>query len=551
MSLRLKTILGVALIEAILLAILLTLTLNYLRTTNFDGLDQRATSTSNLFASTVKNAVLSYDLATVESFTKDLIKNEDITYVAVLGQGEQLLSGEGAIPDTFHKSHLEANSSQVSDGIFDISSPIEESGIEFGSVWLGFDMTALNTTLNDAKKWSTLIVVGEMTLVAMFSYLLGAYLTQRLSELKHAADQIAAGNRTIDISTQGRDELATVSRAFSNMVSEIKASEDQIKRYQNELEEANIALESRVEKRTAALLQANKQLTVTNDRLKSAKDKLVESEKMASIGTMAAGVAHEINNPMGSVSSNLQMCQHYLNTYQTWIEHSEAIINGVPSEDEEKFVKWKQEQYVDCLEEDFRDSLTDAMTSVDRVRNIVSALQSYATQLNKDQGSKERICLRDMLDDCQKGLENSDHINIALKPSLSELPPLHIFKDDFHQLFTELLKNGVQSCNRAKEQTTGHISIGCLHDKNKLVIQVVDNGVGVPSENLTRIYDPFFTTLPVGEGMGLGLTFAYNIARHHHGSIRLQNLDAGGAVVTLAFPASILAKEVIETADNA
>lgn len=184
MSLRLKTILGVALIEAVLLAILLTLTLNYLRTTNFDGLNQRAFSTSDLFASTVKSAVLSYDLATVESFTQELLRNEDIVYVAVFGEGGQVLSSVGSVPSDREPSRLEGGSHQVTDGVFDVSSPITEAGIEFGAVWLGFDMSALNDAIDSAKKWSTLIVAGEMTLVALFSYVLGAYLTQRLSELR-------------------------------------------------------------------------------------------------------------------------------------------------------------------------------------------------------------------------------------------------------------------------------------------------------------------------------------------------------------------------------
>lgn len=400
MSLRLKTILGVALIEAALLALLLTLTLNYLRNTNFDGLDQRAFSTSNLFASTVKNAVLSYDLATVESFTQELLNNQDIVYVAVLGDGGQMLSGSGNLPEAYTASLLEDSSSNVVDGIFDVSSPISESGIAFGSVWIGFDMTTLNTAIQSAKKWSLFIVLGEMALVALFSYMLGAYLTLRLSELKRAADAIAAGERDIEVNAHGSDELATVSRAFNNMLTQIKDSEGRAQRYQDELQHTNAVLETRVMKRTQALTDANHQLIEANQQLKNTQDKLVESEKLASIGTIAAGVSHEINNPLGAIRSNIQLCQNYLSTYQDWIERSEALREGAGHDDTLRFNQWKQEQFVDCLQDDFRDSLQDALQSVDRVRNIVAALQHCALKIHQEKGEREPVELKRLLSQC-------------------------------------------------------------------------------------------------------------------------------------------------------
>ncbi len=299
MSLRLKTILGVAFIEAVLLAILLSLTLNYLQTTNYEGMDQRATSTARLFASTVKNAVLSYDLATVDSFTHELLNNKDIVYVVVFGEGKQLLASAGKVPTDYSPNMLEAGSEVVRDSTFDVSSSIEESGLNYGSVWIGFDMDRLNQQIKAAKHWSTLIVIGEMVLVALFSYVLGAYLTGRLAELKRAANTVARGDRDIELNVKGSDELATVSIAFKNMVEQLSHSESLTKSYQEQLEEANQSLEAKVAKRTKDLLLANQKLTETNQELKETQDKLIESEKMASIGTMAAGVAHEINNPMG------------------------------------------------------------------------------------------------------------------------------------------------------------------------------------------------------------------------------------------------------------
>lgn len=536
MSLRLKTILGVALIEAALLALLLTLTLNYLRNTNFDGLDQRAFSTSNLFASTVKNAVLSYDLATVESFTQELLNNQDIVYVAVLGDGGQMLSGSGNLPEAYTASLLEDSSSNVVDGIFDVSSPISESGIAFGSVWIGFDMTTLNTAIQSAKKWSLFIVLGEMALVALFSYMLGAYLTLRLSELKRAADAIAAGERDIEVNAHGSDELATVSRAFNNMLTQIKDSEGRAQRYQDELQHTNAVLETRVMKRTQALTDANHQLIEANQQLKNTQDKLVESEKLASIGTIAAGVSHEINNPLGAIRSNIQLCQNYLSTYQDWIERSEALREGAGHDDTLRFNQWKQEQFVDCLQDDFRDSLQDALQSVDRVRNIVAALQHCALKIHQEKGEREPVELKRLLSQCLATLNPPNYLVIELTPSLGALDMLYVNSEDFQHLFTELLKNAIQACQRKPNPSEGCIRISAQTDQQQLIIDIIDNGIGIEESHLKRLYDPFFTSSPVGDGMGLGLTFAYHIVRNYEGTTRIRNREAGGIEITLTFP---------------
>lgn len=547
MSLRLKTILGVALIEAALLALLLTLTLNYLRNTNFDGLDQRAFSTSNLFASTVKNAVLSYDLATVESFTQELLNNQDIVYVAVLGDGGQMLSGSGNLPEAYTASLLEDSSSNVVDGIFDVSSPISESGIAFGSVWIGFDMTTLNTAIQSAKKWSLFIVLGEMALVALFSYMLGAYLTLRLSELKRAADAIAAGERDIEVNAHGSDELATVSRAFNNMLTQIKDSEGRAQRYQDELQHTNAVLETRVMKRTQALTDANHQLIEANQQLKNTQDKLVESEKLASIGTIAAGVSHEINNPLGAIRSNIQLCQNYLSTYQDWIERSEALREGAGHDDTLRFNQWKQEQFVDCLQDDFRDSLQDALQSVDRVRNIVAALQHCALKIHQEKGEREPVELKRLLSQCLATLNPPNYLVIELTPSLGALDMLYVNSEDFQHLFTELLKNAIQACQRKPNPSEGCIRISAQTDQQQLIIDIIDNGIGIEESHLKRLYDPFFTSSPVGDGMGLGLTFAYHIVRNYEGTTRIRNREAGGIEITLTFPLTSIQQPIGQT----
>ena len=536
MSLRLKTILGVALIEAVLLAILLSLTLNYLQTTNYEGMDQRASSTARLFASTVKNAVLSYDLATVESFTQELLNNKDIVYVAVFGEGEQLLSFVGNVPDKYSKQILETSSQAVRDATFDVSAPINESGLNFGSVWIGFDMQRLNQQISAAKNWSMLIVLGEMVLVALFSYGLGAYLTGRLSELKRAANTIASGDRDIELNVKGKDELATVSVAFKDMVDQLRHSEALTQNYQNQLEEANQSLEAKVEKRTKDLLVANKKLTDTNQELKLTQDKLIESEKMASIGTMAAGVAHEINNPMGSLSSNLQLSLSYLSQYNKWNEKAfSALDSHLPERVKSELLAWHENNHIGHLAEDFQDSVIDAQKSAERVKNIVSALQQYSSHNYAEKEKLTGVEIDKALQSAYERVELPKNVNVDIQSSIRNMSLILGIPTDIEHLFYELLKNAVQSCVLIATDTVKKVSVVAKEKDGRLAMQVLDEGTGIAPQMVKRIFDPFYTTLPVGEGMGLGLTYAYDIMKHHGGRITVANREEGGVVVSLVF----------------
>lgn len=530
MSFRLKTILGIACIEAILLAILLSLTLNYLETTNYKGMEQRASSTAALFATSVKNAVLSYDLATIHAFTRELKANPDIVYVAVLGENQQPLSIQGQAPDKLDQTLLDFQTHPEDTQIYHIKQDIQASGIIFGQVWIGFDLSVLHQQITDAKNWSTLIIIGEMSLVALFSYIFGAYLTRRLSELKFAADQIASGHRDIDLPTQGQDELATVSHAFQNMVEKLKLSEGKMYQYQQELLSANESLEYKVSVRTEDLLRSNQELRETNATLKSTQAKLVETEKMASIGTMAAGVAHEINNPISAVKSNLQTCFDYLETYQEWIDQTESLLKQ-QGELPKELQKWKQAQFVRLLHDDFYQSLEDAETCVNRVAKIVNALQHYS-QHNED--TPQHFAAVDLFVVLDKALNQVSlpiNVQVTLEPSIAKQPAVWGVIDELKMLFEQIIKNAVQACARhslpESNQQTHSVTISAQGQDKHVDIMIKDTGPGIPEQESNRVYDPFFTTLPVGEGMGLGLTYAYDIVRLHQGDIEIQSTRHG------------------------
>ncbi|WPC76081.1 ATP-binding protein [Vibrio porteresiae] len=535
MSLRFKTIIGIAIIELISLSILLTLTLRYLTDTNYQGLEQRVESTINLYSSAIKNPVLSYDLATLNDYTETLMQNKDIEYVAVLNENGLVLATAGNYPKSFSRSMLESNVTDVKDSVYDVSAPLKEAGVYFGTIWMGFNMNALNEKINQAKHLSITIIITEISLVAIFSYILGDLLTKRLAHLNNAAKEVAQGNFDVSLKIDGSDEVSSLAHAFNEMITQLQASKEKNLTYQRQLEEINNSLEEKVNQRTSELLAVNSRLSQTNFALQETQHKLVETEKMASLGIMAAGFAHEINNPAGVISGNLNVCLSYLELYKELIQRQQALLQEHVSDDERQaLTTWTNLNDIAFIDQDFPDSIHDAIKCVDRIHDIVQALQHYSTDRNDSRETLIPVDLFPSIDRALNQVYTDKSVHIVMSPNLQNLPRILGIPREIDRLCKEILKNAIQSCissGRADKQVT----ITGEYNETSIVLKIKDNGLGIRDKDLKHVFDPFYTTLPVGQGMGLGLTYSYDIVRHVGGNIDINN-SVNGVEVVITLP---------------
>jgi PAS domain S-box-containing protein len=226
MSFRLKTIIGVASIEAVLLLFLIWSGISYLRTSNEAELIKRASSTLTLLARASRDAVLSSDLATLDDIVLEAIKTPELDYVRILnGRGiilaEARNSGTANLP--FNEDYAFAD---VEDGVFDTAIEITESASHYGRIEIGLDTAHINYTLENAKKSASAIALLEMVLVALFSLVLGTYLTRQLYSLKKATARVAEGELGYQLEFKGGDELAQTAQAFNHMSMELKLDRD-------------------------------------------------------------------------------------------------------------------------------------------------------------------------------------------------------------------------------------------------------------------------------------------------------------------------------------
>ncbi|MGI1669086.1 MAG: HAMP domain-containing protein [Neptuniibacter sp.] len=534
MSLRLKTILGIAFIEAILLLLLVSMTLDYLKETNYEGIQKRANTTATLFATTTKDAVLSYDLASLESFVQEVLKNPDLVYARVLGPEGQLFAIGGL--DTGHQGNFKPDHhvEKVDDGVYDTFAEIIEGGAVYGRVELGLDINSLRETIVEAQHRSATIAAAEMGLVALFSLILGTYLTRQLRVLTIAAKDIADGNLDIHVEVKGKDEIAEVSGAFNSMASNLKEASERRDQYEQELESLNKSLEDRVKQRTSELQDKNRQLEQANKDIKEAQSRLLQSEKMASVGVLAAGVAHEINNPLGFVMSNLTTLDEYVTNYRTLVsEYEKLFVLKDSSERKEQFKKIKsmrEDIDIEFMNEDLDGLLQDTQEGSIRVREIVKGLKAFS---HVDQSDEMQLTdINDCIEATLKVAKNELKYHCEVITSLGDVPQTYCMAGQIKQVILNMLLNAAHAI-----KGKGTIEVATSQVGDRIELSIRDNGCGIDTADQGKLFDPFFTTKEVGEGTGLGLSISYGIiVDDHKGDIRVESELGEGSCFTIVLP---------------
>lgn len=259
-----------------------------------------------------------------------------------------------------------------------------------------------------------------------------------------------------------------------------------------------------------------------NEQLELVNRQLLQSEKMAAIGQLAAGVAHEINNPVGYVYSNLQSLDSYLTDL---FRLTDAVDSAASLEDLRAI---KQNIDYTYLKDDLKDLLTESREGIERVKNIISAM--------KDFSHIEEEAFRPA--DLHRGIETTlNVVNNELKykaeivREFDTLPEVECIISQINQVVMNLLVNAAQAID-----DFGRVTIRTRHRNDTVVIEVEDTGHGISRDNLNRIFEPFFTTKAIGKGTGLGLSLSFNIVEKHNGHIEADSTPGKGTCFRVTLP---------------
>ncbi len=289
-----------------------------------------------------------------------------------------------------------------------------------------------------------------------------------------------------------------------------------------ELQHRHAALEKseqRYKALTETLEQRVKQQVKT---IESAQIKLYESEKMASVGRLAAGVAHEINNPIGFIRSNLSTAVSYLES----LNKIGALVESGASAGALQ-TAWHAED-MSFMQQDMKDILVESIDGADRIAAIVKDLKGFS-RINEaaEENADINQIIRQMCNVAAAELQNKAEVVL----DLGEIPLLHCQPGELGQVLLSLLINAVDAMT-----CVGKIQFRTLIREGCICIEVKDNGCGMPESTLSHIFDPFFTTKEVGKGMGLGLTVCLNIIKAHGGTLEIKSKPNVGTLVSISLP---------------
>lgn len=265
-------------------------------------------------------------------------------------------------------------------------------------------------------------------------------------------------------------------------------------------------------------------------RLREAHDQLLQSEKMASIGQLAAGIAHEINNPIGFVNSNMGAMEKYVATLMSVIDsYKRAILEVAPGSPLIAKIN-AIDKYADLgfLKDDIADLLRESTDGLKRVKEIVQALKDFSHVGESDWNFAD---LHAGLDSTLNIINNEIKYKATVEKHYGTLPDVKCLASQLNQVFMNLLVNAAHAI-----QERGVITISTGVDGDWVWVAIKDNGTGIKPENMNRIFEPFFTTKPVGSGTGLGLSLSYSIVNKHGGRIEVDSKLGVGTTFTVRLP---------------
>lgn len=342
-----------------------------------------------------------------------------------------------------------------------------------------------------------------------------------LKHLMHAIEAVEEGDYQVQIDIRKPYEFRRFADMFTTMLSEIREKNDILLEYSEDLEE-------KVRNRT-------KELHESMQKLRDAQKTIIHQEKMATIGQLSAGVAHEINNPTAFVIGNLATLREYLDVFKVYKTHVNELVRAVEAEDErdigsalEKISRLEKEENLAYIYSDLDTLLDELDRGAVRIKDIVQGLRDFA---RADENVFEPADINTGIENALRIAWNKLKYRASVEKRLGKLPSMMCNLHQLEQVFINLLTNAADAI-----QTEGSVVIETREEDGAAVVSVTDTGCGMSEEVLDHIFEPFFTTKEVGRGTGLGLSISHGIIEDHGGSIDVKSTPGFGTTFTIRLP---------------
>lgn len=370
------------------------------------------------------------------------------------------------------------------------------------------------------------ILLSMLLLVLLGILLLMRYVSENVTVPIERLTQIVslAGHGNLHIHVESRlkslrNEIGDLARAFDTMLGSL----DQITASHNELDKLNKELTGQKDK----LQQAYHHIQTANEQL-------IKSEKLASIGYMSAGIAHEINNPLTTILNNMHAMEEYFQSLTYLLTRYEQATSGTESSEEwpQRLLEVRQEYHIDYIIHDLPQMFRQTQTGLERIRHIIKDLLTFA---RGDEGTLREVRLPEVIESIWGIISGEIGDNIVVTKNFdADTPPVLANPHLLGQVFVNILLN----CIHALEGLQGEIVIRTYGLGDRVFAVITDTGKGIAPEDLRKIWNPFYTDKPIGEGTGLGLSIAHSIIEQHHGEISVVSEVGQGTTITICLPRS-------------
>ncbi|HYS66475.1 MAG TPA: histidine kinase [Paraburkholderia sp.] len=303
------------------------------------------------------------------------------------------------------------------------------------------------------------------------------------------------------------------------------------KKITHALERTQLLMKQEIEERRRGQVELEREKEAQRrliDQLADAHVKLLQSEKLASIGQLAAGVAHEINNPIGFVDSNLGTLKKWVRSLLDVMALQDSLLTGLDPQNQARMDKARKDADLEYLREDISVLIDESIEGTSRVRRIVQDLRDFS------RAGSEDWCVVDLhagLEATLNVVRNEMKYKAEVIKNYGELPAIECMPSQINQVLMNLLVNATQAISER-----GTITIRTRRDGDGVSIAIADTGVGMSAGVQAKIFDPFYTTKPVGQGTGLGLSVSYGIVEKHGGRIVVESKPGEGACFTVWLP---------------
>ncbi len=472
-----------------------------------------------------KEAVKDKSYTNFDEFTSTMVKDGSLIYAYALNneglvdwttnkEDKKIIDGFVKKPTETNTNQWVVNSSNLDGNVTEISEKVSNHTLKLG-------FTSGIAQRKEAENFILAMrIVGVLAIIlAIFLvYLMGGVLKKPFDKLAVGIHAFSKGNFKYRIQKTMFKEINRIAESYNEMASQL------YKLYES--------LEQRVRERTLALQKTTTTLEESNRKMQEAQGMLVHSEKMRSLGELVAGIAHEINNPVNFIYGNVIHLENYANNLFALIDMYKNAEGWLLADGLTDIKKFEEEIDYEFIKTDVHDLIQSCKEGAERTKNIVLDLKNFS---RLDEMVFTEFDIPKEIDTTLNILTNKFKNKVEIVRNYNpNTPKIEAYGGQLNQVFMNILDNSIHAI---KEKGTITINVFRQTDTSRnVVVEFRDTGVGISQENLKKVFDPFYTTKPVGEGTGLGMSIVYKVITSHGGTISVASEVGKGTAFRFTLP---------------